>query len=255
MRAILLLLKAEFRRYLLIIKCYPFEPITNLFVVSLSFIAIYFGIGLSAEGSLNNINNLFLSYSLGILSMFFISEMGMEIANEANLGTLERIYTMPSRLFSVITVRTWISVLFNIIKLLIFVSIFILLLDIEIIFNINFLLVLFLFMISLSGVGYFLSGLTLLFKKTGELAGILQFVFLFIVLIPYESLPDLLRYILGYIPGAMAVQLIRNYELLSVISIDYLLAFIYAISHLIIGIYIFKVFEEVTLRKGTLSTY
>jgi hypothetical protein len=103
MKSNFLLIKAEMVRYLLILKRYPLEPLTDMFIISLSFISIYFGIDLSLGGGSKDLKSLFLSYCLGIMSMLIISEMGMSIAREAQLGTLERIYTMPSRLFKVIT--------------------------------------------------------------------------------------------------------------------------------------------------------
>ena len=255
MKSNLLLIKVEFVRLLLILKRYPFEPLSNMLIISLSFISIYFGINLSVGGGAKDLTSLFLSYCLGIMSMLIISVMGMSIAIEAQLGTLERIYTMPSRLFKVITVRNFVSLLFNIVKLSLFVVPLIILLEIRISLTVSFFFILLSFLISLLGVGYILSGLTLRFKRIGQFASILQFAYLFIVLIPYDSLPVVIRYILGYIPGAMAVQLIRNYEAVDILSFDYIISLIFGFSHLIIGIFIFKYFERMTLKKGMLTSY
>ncbi|MCK4260578.1 MAG: ABC transporter permease [Halanaerobiales bacterium] len=255
MKSNFLLIKAEIVRCLLILKRYPLEPLTDMFIISLSFISIYFGINLSLGGGDKDLTTLFLSYCLGIMSMLIISEMGMSIAREAQLGTLERIYTMPSRLFKVITVRNFVSLLFNTFKLSLFVGLFITLLKIRISLTVSFFFILFSFFLSLLGIGYILSGLTLRFKRIGELASILQFAYLFIVLIPYDSLPVVFRYILGYIPGAMAVQLIRNYEAVYILSFEYIISLIFGLSHLLIGIFLFKYFEKITLKKGMLTSY
>lgn len=70
------------------------------------------------------------------------------------------------------------------------------------------------------------------------------------VLVPYHSLPVVLRYILGYFPGAMAVQLMRNYEVVNIFSFEYIVSLIFGMSHLIIGIVFFKYLEKITLKKG-----
>lgn len=255
MKSNFLLVKAEIIRHLLILKRYPLEPLTDMCIISLSFISIYFGIDLSLGGGSKDLTNLFLSYCLGIMSMLLISEMGMNIAGEARLGTLERIYTMPSRLFKVITVRNFVSLVFTIFKLSLFAGLFMLLLRVRISLTLSFFFVIFSFLLSLLGIGYTLSGLTLRFKRIGELANVLQFAYLFIVLIPYDSLPVVFRYILGYIPGAMAVQLIRNYEAIHILSFEYIISLVFGFSHLIIGIFLFKYFEKITLQKGMLTSY
>ncbi len=249
----LMILKAEIKRQIILFKRYPFEPISSLFVVAIGFIAIFFSTNISNGNNFENIGELFLRYLLGTLSMMLISDMGISIANEAKLGTLERIYSMPSRLFKVITIRNIVSIIFVLIQLSIFIFIFLLFFNSYLtryLTGTTFLALL-LYVISMAGVGYTLSGLTLLYKNIGSVSQLIQFIFLFIALIPYNFLHDTLRYIIGLIPGAMAVQIINN----SHSGFEIFLGTVFSMSHLIIGILLFKIMEKRILIHGSLGRY
>lgn len=248
----LMILKAELDRKIILIKRYPFEPISNLIVICVGFTAICFGVNIS-NNNFNNINELFLRYLLGTLSMMLISDMGISIASEASLGTLERIYTMPSRLCNVITIRNIVSVLFVLMQLTMLVIYFVVLFDVNLIseLNIRTLCAFVLYIISMVGVGYTLSGLTLAYKNIGSISQLLQFIFLFIALIPYDFIPGVLRYIIGLVPGAMAIQIMNN----SYNAFDVIVAIIVSTIHLIIGIILFMKMEKKILINGSLGKY
>lgn len=255
MKHIILMSKAEITRQVILFKRYPFEPISSLIVVAITFLVLCFSVDISTSGESANIADLLIRFILGMLSMYMISVMGINVAGEAKVGTLERIYTMPSRLFSVITIRNFVALFYNIAQLSIFVLVTIFIMKIDIGLNSGMFLLLATFIVSLLGVGYILSGLTLIFKRTGDVAQLLQFLFLFMALIPYDKFPTTIKYLTGYFPGAMAVQLLNRSDSITLFDIDFIIALMYASSHLFIGIVLFKYFEKTAVNKGLLGKY
>lgn len=255
MKKTFLIFKAELIRSFLLIKTYPMEIFSNILVIFISFVAIYFGIGITSGTNNMNIDKLFLSYCFGILSMLIISDMGSNIAAESITGTLERIYTMPSRLFPVILIRCIISLILNILYIGIFFVISIFILKIKINFNFNLIFIFIGILPGLLGIGYILSGLTLRYKRLGDIYSLLQFFYLFLALIPYEKFPLFLKYLTGIVPGVMAIQILRDYQTINLYSLNFYLMIIYGILHLVTGLYLFKLFEKLTLKKGYLGRY
>lgn len=205
----------EVKRQIIFARNYPFQEISNLAVLYIFFIGLYWSLGIGASQRQANhfyYKHLLLGYLLWTYAVSAISLLAFDIAEEAQSGTLEQIALVPQQLrpwfircignFILQTGRT------AILYLLIILSTSIQPLSL----TVPQAGVAVLTIAGLYGMGLVVGAITLICKKTTFLVNIIHFFLFFFtgIVTPLESLPSTLNTIAQIIPLAHGTRLLRQ---------------------------------------------
>lgn len=250
--------KSELYRQLYLYKRYPFNYISDFFLLVLMFMSIFWGGTLVGGGVIGtSLNALVVGYVLWSLIQNTVSQMGMTIMNQAKSGILEQQYLMPissKRLFfnkSIANIIvSLIQAILVLVVLMICTSHWIKLPLVTIIpFTLS--------LIVTIGLGYLIVSVVLRFKRIGSTLIIFQYIYLGILLTNFENYPFFIKIVSCFLPICPRVSWMR-------LAVNnkfydwwfYLLGSLFnTILWLVIGILIFSLTDKYVKRNGTLALY
>lgn len=205
-------LLSEFRREWLLFRRYPTELISQIVVIVIAFYGLFLGASYIAGNHMveGRLDSVIIGYLLWTLSMGAIGSMGWEIMNEAQNGTLEQVMLSSLGLTRILFLRSIVMFLYNILFTIIVMFIIMWLTGRHLSVSALELIPFCLAMASAIGIGYFVASITILFKRTNQFLGLLQFVLLFLVMTPFTSLPGWGRVIGVFVPIAPMNALLKQ---------------------------------------------
>ncbi|WP_025080889.1 ABC transporter permease [Lactobacillus hamsteri] len=251
-------LKAEFWREIWIYKRYPMEQITNLFLVVLIFMAIFWGGSLVGSGIVgSSLNSLVVGYTLWTLIQNTISEMAQTVVSQAESGIVEQQYLMPISSKRLFFNKSIVNIVFSLIQsILVLIAVMWLTnhwIKLPLIVVIPFILSL----MTTIGLGYLMSSLVLRFKRVGSILIIFQYVYLAVLLTDFENYSIIIKILSCLLPISPMVSWIRLAINSHVYNLNfYLVGSIFnTILWLIIGVIIFNLADKYVKKNGTLAQY
>lgn len=261
-----LLLKAEFKVSFILISRYPFQLITGIIASYITFMGLFYGFqGLKVfENSSYSPGSLIIGFLIWQYAMSAIGDMSQEIMSESQTGTLEEIiisvinplYFLSARTLALLLIDTlWVIFLLSIISLTTGVFLHIPFFPTIIIF--------FLIVTGLYGLGFTLAGLALIFKRLGPILSILNIVLLLFtgVILPLEGFPVIIQCLAHSLPLTDGLSILRmvileDKGLLYVIKDGGMIKLILNSScYLFLGIVSFKWCYREALKKGVIGHY
>jgi ABC-2 type transport system permease protein len=175
----------EFRRYFL-------NTIMEVAAVFLTFVMALIGIrvlgGPMAAGQ--TVEMMVLGYFMWTVGMFSFSQQYWEIVMAAQTGTLEQLYLSPAGFRLVSLFSTAAALIFNLFFAVVMLALALVVsgraLHLDIVSMVPILL---LVVVQMTGLGFVLGGLTLVFKRVQALHQVLQFVFIGCMVVPLAKYP------------------------------------------------------------------
>ena len=175
-------LKAEFCQQIYLYKRYLYSYISDLFLVILMFMAIFWGGTLVGNGVVGtSLNASVVGYVLWTLIQSTISQMGMVVSNEAQNGILEQQYLMPISEKRLYFNKSIVNIAVSIIQACLALVIIMSLTNHWIIFPAVVLLPFSLALAVTVGLGYLIVSLVLRFKRIGSTLVIFQYIYSLII--------------------------------------------------------------------------
>lgn len=246
------------KKNLIEMKRYFFNTLSGLVTVYLLFLLLFFGgktfIATPDFGS--TLDGLVVGFFLWTFTMDIYSVLSRSLIKEAKWGTLEQIYMSSQGFgwfaFSQLVSDFFITIVINVGFLYAMMATTGRFLQLRVASTLPLIVIT---LISIVGIGYFLGGLGLVFKRVEASFQIFQFVFAALVMIPIESFP-----LLKFFPLAFGADLIRK-VMIDGTPITHIpledLGFLVVNSggYFLIGFVSFKYFEKVAKRKGLLGHY
>ncbi|MBS3788327.1 ABC transporter permease [Candidatus Bipolaricaulota bacterium] len=239
-------------------KRYFFNSISGLLTIYLIFVLIFFGMKSFVSGPQfgNTADGLVVGFFLWNFIVQVYSELSNALIREARWGTLEQLYMSPVGFgwisFSQVLSSLAIFFLANVGFLYLIMLTTGRFLSLRIASTFPLLIIT---LLGVAGIGYFLGGLTLVFKRVESLLQIVQFLFVALVMVPVESLP-----LLKHFPVSFGASLIRRVMIdgtpitgLPPSDLGFLL--LNSTVYFLLGYGAFKYFERVAKRKGLLGHY
>jgi len=265
MRGILAQYIAELRRRLWLLKRYALGSVADLLTFYLIFVGIYFSIR-SVVGSISpeEARSLASSQVAGFLAFYFssmvLSSISNQLRQEADQGTLEQLFIASRSFIGIIIARLAATFTVDLVRA---VPLF-LLLSITANGLIRatplFFFVFLLLLVGVYGFAILLGGLTLLFKRTGQLPFLFQILFLGFGFASLTELPAGVNTIVSMLPFARGVTLLKGIasrEIMdvAVLSHDLIVLLINTIAYALVGSGFFLFAERLAKRKGLLGRY
>jgi len=266
MKALGLMLKAEFNRNWIQMKRYPFEPIANVVILFILFMIIISGFKpLQRSTGIASFNKTVAGAIIGYVMWFFVimalSNFSNRLEEEAKLGTLEQLCMASKSLICVLSCRLIVDFLYSVI---IIAGLFLLLaFSTGVKLNVEawLILPLLLTVLALYGFGFMIGSLSLLFKRIGEVRAIVQIIFLFLAIAPMDSLSPTLRVVTMFLPLNLGLEVIRSVAIENqsfsdpFITRQLFLIVLNSGIYLTIGISVFKKAEKIAFNRGVLAHY
>lgn len=249
----------EFWRFLRALTRYPLELLGGVLGAVVGFALFFSGARYLAGPALfgERLEALVVSLIAWSLAFSLLSHTASNLAEEALAGLLEQLALTRPGLLGVVLVRALLSLLQ--IGLLVIPIVLAILLTSGARLDFPPLALLPLGTLALGslGLGLMLGGLALVYKRVGQLLGLLQFLFLGLFLVRFEALAwpwNTLGYFLPLTPSVAALRLllgrgeVPGWDLL-------ILAGVNALVYLSLGVGFFRRALRRVKRQGTLGTY
>ena len=249
------LFKVEGMKYWLEIKRYLFNTISSLLVIYIIFLVYFFGIKFMTGPAMSTekLDVLIIGYIMWMLALIGFQGTSYLVYDEMQRGTFEQMYMTSLGLENVFFFRVFYDTIFSIV----FTSLILLLTMVTtgryFSFNVfHFLVLFFLSIPSMWGLGFIFGGLALIYKKISAFLNLMQFVI--IVFVALDAYPLRARSFLPFSAGASSVQhLINSHDSFPLWWYFFLL--IISIFYLIIGLLIFKILLKKAMKLNLLGQY
>lgn len=256
--SVLNLFRVNFKREWIEIKRYLPNTISELVIFYFVFLGFFLGIALigDPENSDYNTQVVIVNYIFWYLVLSVTQGIALEISNEASRGTLEQLTMTPYNLSFILITRMISKLILSMISITILLVLAMLTSQQKL--NLDLLSIMPILLITLLGViglGFIISSITLVYKQSGYIVQLFQFIAMGMTFIPLTVLP-----ILKYAPFIYGLQLIReitinNSSIFSLTVSDFVFLIINSLIYFIVGLYVFNRSEKFAKSKGLLGQY
>jgi len=207
--------RAEFIRDLTTSLRYPLELLTGLFILYVLFMGLFMGAKLLAgqQALSGNLDGVVIGYTMWFFALMAINTMSIDIENEARQGTLEQVYLHAPNYLGLLWVRAVVHLAMGAgVVVLLSVAIQLttghwLALTWQVIPAV--LLTIILTIGGLCGFGLILGGLSLTFKRIGQLSALMQFCLFFLAYAELAHIPLPWRTVVAHLPLARGVDILK----------------------------------------------
>lgn len=261
------LLRAETMKVLGDAKAYWF----NLIFGNLNIFFLFLGIFYAFTGESSDHNQIF-SMLIGLMVWYYgvhaIDLVALIIEEEAEEGTLEQIFMTRTNFIIVLMNRIISQIVFDTIKGIFVFTLCIITFKIspEFILSVNWFWTLVIFFISLAGlygIGYIVAGLSLVYKKTSAIAGAFSNILLFFtgVIIDVNKLPVIFQFLSKILPLYWGMKtldelVISDFNIVQVITgSSFITLMVSVVVWILIGVTVFECFKKKAIARGTLNQY
>jgi len=206
---------AEFvRRWWMVIR-YPVDYFTGIISLYLLFVGVFYGVagnfGQAAPGLDRTLDSLVLGTCMWFFSIAIMNQVRVILEMEAVTGTLEQLFLVPYRFVVILMVRSITGFVFAFLAVAILLVLIMATTGRWLSFPIlPAILVLVLAALGIQGVALIMGGLSLVFKRLGQLNMIVQFGFLFLAFPPIENLTPGWQTVAYTFPLSRGMTLLRG---------------------------------------------
>lgn len=207
----LLVLKAEVKRWLILVKRYPISFIASAGSLYLIFLGMFFGSG-SARRDPMVMADVLVGYLMWIFVFSALGDFSDLIIDESLTGTYEQLCINQVSIMWILFCRALTRLFTSL--LIIITNLLIITVTTGIKLNLNFipvLVILGLSILGLYGFGFMLAALALIFKRIGPVVSVLQYIFLFLTgaIISLENFPKIIKAIGESLPLTAGIEAMR----------------------------------------------
>lgn len=211
MRAIFLTLYNEIRMSLALNLRYKFNNAMRLIIMTLKFIGFSIFV---FNGALNSpeLPSTLLGYLVWFFSFFPLFDMGFNLRESMQEGTLEQIFMSPVPAWLIIIGRMIATLLFTAVQGVFVLLLVALLLGVLIPFNLTAFIIFMFIFIGIMGLAFMIGAITLLTKRTESLSMLCSNVLLFLsgAISPVDNLPMLLQKVSLILPTTFGIIVLRK---------------------------------------------
>lgn len=262
MKEAVMLFKGEVKRSIILQKRYFLSFITDISTYYLLFMGMYFLVNSSSKHlSKEELSTMMSIHLIGYISWYFFSFTMTLINNginrELSLGTFEQLCMSHNSILKIWINRLFVQSIRNFIFLFPLIGIIILSTGVSLKFNLYTLLVALFMYVGILGFSFLLGGLSIKFKRIGQLPFLIGILFLGSTIIDYSALPNVLRKILFFLPFSKGIDMIK-----STVATEFVFSFsesgfllLNSLFYLFLGLMSFSYFYNRSLKDGDLSTY
>lgn len=262
---LLKMIKAEFVRGLRVDIRYPLNLVAELATLSVLYLGIYW-VNRSLPGEGFQGSNSALASLVGFVMWYFlviaVGALSTNLQSEAEQGTLEQLFLIPAGTAQLLLARLGSAISRGSLSIAVIFGVMMLATGVRPIWRLGpALVVILISLVGLVGVGYALVGLTLLYKRTGSLIGLVNLILLIIMGIFNDATVGPVAVVVRVLPLAYGSRLLQQAlgEVAppagSVWAIDLFGLTLNSLIYLIAGLAIFRKAERTARQRGVLAHF
>lgn len=251
---------AELKRSWIQLLRYSTEVLAGIVGTTIIFYGVFLSVRYIAGPTVqfgNRLDAIIIGYVLWALMIFILGDIAGGLQNEARTGTLEQLFLSPFSAPRVFLTRAVASLLIN---LGINLSILLLIVSLtgsQLAFPLTLFPPLLTVLLGAYGISFAMGSMALVLKQVQQLLSIFQFALLFIFTAPVETWTGELRVLGWLLPMTPGVGLLRDVmargEALNAGVL--LIAVANGVFYLLVGLFLFRLAERLTKRRGMLGGY
>ena len=251
---------AEFSRSWILFRRYPIPNISYAVITFVLFYGLFLG-GQYLAGTAalvgSRLDALVVGYIVWSLSLSALADISLSLQDDMQSGTLEHVYLSPYGPTLIYLVRGVTKLIINVVITLGVALLIMLAMGHWLQWRPLALPAGLLTLVSAYGFSMFFGGLTLLYKRLGGLFGLIQFMLLYLVLMPIESQPFALQVASILLPITPTVALLRQIlsESGQVQGSWVLIAVGNAVLYMVAGLFLFQRADRVMRVRGSVSQF
>lgn len=249
------LFRAVFEKELILLRRYWFNTVAGLSANYILFVFFFFG-GQTVAPELieDNLTGIIVGWFVWTMSWSSFQESAQTLKREANWGTLEQTYMSPLGLFSVVTVRIFVQLLFTVLTGVVMLLLLMATTGHWIVFDpITILPLAVVTMASATGLGFAFGGLALIYKRISSVFLIVQFLLLGAIGSPEAVETNVLP--LSWGVGVLTRAMEDGLSLWQLPARDLLGVTAVSVGYLAIGYVAFRYAVTVAKRRGVMGHY
>ncbi|WP_197051422.1 ABC transporter permease [Caloranaerobacter azorensis] len=262
MQEAILIFKSELKKMVILKKRYILSFITDIVVYYILFMGLYFFI-VNNMGKMpkEEIDKIVSMQIVGYMSWFFfsftISFMSNGIYNELVEGTFEQLCLTYNSITKIYFIKLLVYSLINTLIIFPLGLLLVLSTGVSLMINKDLVIVFLIMLIGTIGFSYLLGGITIRYKRTGQLAFIISIFFLGTSIIDFSNIPEGLRNVFYALPFTKGTDLMKSTIINGncVVLKDIVFLSINSLVYLIIGIIIFRLAFSKATSEGTTSRF
>jgi ABC-2 type transport system permease protein len=211
MKPILLALRAEMHKGFWLLWQYRYNSLAELITMGIMFVGVSFLLG---RGQMNSaeVSSILLGYLVWFFSLAAISNMSFNLMEEARAGTLEQMFMSPVPVGIIVLGRVFAMMLTAVLQVAIVGIGIMLVLRLEIPMRWQGIPIFLITITGLLGFGFFIGGLTLIYKQVWSIANMIQNTLIFLTgaLVPVSFFPDWLEFLSKLLPSTQGIIVLRR---------------------------------------------
>jgi len=262
MKLTLFALRAEMQKGFWLLWSYRYNTLAEIVGMGAVFVGISFMLG-RGEFEPPDVLSSLLGYLVWFFAITAISEMSFNLTEEARAGTMEQMFMSPIPMRIIVLGRVAAVMITAVAEVIVLGTGLMLAMNIWLPLRWEGIPVFLITMLGLLGFGFFLGGVTLIYKQVDSLADLLQNILIFMTgaLVPVSFFPGWLQTISLLIPSTQGIIVLRKVMLegqsLFVVWNDGSLALLILNSTIyLVGGWLFFVWcERLAKQQGTLGQY
>lgn len=252
---------AELKHSWILFRRYPGEAVGQLVFLAALFYALFLGASYLAgspfEVTSERVDVLVLSYILWMLVIASMSQIAYVLQEEAMTGTLEQLYLSAFSPLAVFLTRALAKLGFTLALTAGMLLIIMVLTGSRLYFAPVALLPLATLLVGAYGVALAGGALALLLKRIQQLWAFVQFGFLFVLNIPFETWDNVFGVFGQLLPLTASVGLLRDVMVrgLPLNTGDWLIAALNSLIYFVLGLLVFQWADRLARQKGVVGGY
>lgn len=252
---------AELDRRWRLVKAYPVEEVASTFIFASFFYGLFLGASYMAGPAASQFGARLDAVVVGYVSWLLVIDafqgIAAEIQNEAKTGTLQQLIMSPPGTRMVFLVRSVANLTVSVFVISAVLMIISFLTGSHLTFNPLVLLPVVAVIVGTLGLGFLIGALAMTFKRVQVLVGVFNFVLLFVVMTPMETMGAGAKIGMAFMPLVEGVGMMRTMMAhggaFDVVS--FAVAVVNGIVWLAIGLAVFRSAENRSKRRGSIAGF
>jgi ABC-2 type transport system permease protein len=257
----LALFKAQLKMRYIYLKRYYFDTLSMIITMFLVFLIIFYGAmallgGVTPTDSGDTLEGIVVGFMVWTFALVAYANLSWGMIEEAQQGTLEQLYMSPLGFGWVNIFRVAASFIVN--ALMVIVVLLLMMATTGKWLNLDVLSLIPLILLTVAGaygIGFFMGGLALVFKRVQSALQVLQFVLVIFIAAPFGWLPFMKFLPLSLGTRLIGMVMIEERSLLQLPPGDVLFLIGNSAFYFGLGFLAFKFFEDVARDRGLLGHY
>lgn len=238
---------------------YRFDTIMRLSTFYIFFLLAFMGAETMGGANPNfgqTVGGLVVGFMVWTLTTIAFSEFSAALGAEAGQGTLEQLAMSPTGLGRVLLSRAAASLAFQLLIGVVFLFVMMATTGTWLHLNVPSILPILLLTVGgVLGIGFLMGGLTLLYKQTGALLGLVQFGFLALLAMPVKEYPLLKLAPLSWGNHLLSRVMVEGLSLSTLPRGDLLILVASTAAYMLLGGIVFKICVDKARERGLLGQY